>query len=402
MFKDLRFLGLVLLALFPISTYAMVSIATVIFLGLVLITFLKEKNRKLRKPDILNIFKYCFFYLLLIFSLFYSNNLNTGVKTIIRTIPLLLFPLFLFLFSRDYSLNERKKNIILLIFISSSFLLLLYVFYLTFNSIGNFHMHSVRDKMLDNSFLDLHSTYVSLYFSAAMSILVFFNPLKCHLGKRIFLIFLFAIGLIVIFSRAVIFITLFEAFLFLFLLDKLQFYKKAMLFISSVIIIVTLFYKVPFLHGRVAEIFKYGLDSTKDDRKLSSTAMRMAVYNCFFELATEQPIIGYGIGDLQMKLNNCYEKLNSPTFSKKKLNTHNFYFFLMGSAGILSLIFFLILVFDLLMKLCKNKDWTLFYIFLLLFLTLFTENVLTRSYGISFYCFFFTIFSFTHNSKQLK
>lgn len=403
MYKDLRFVGLIMLALFPILTYGIISICTSLFLVLILISFFKEKEKNtIIKSDILRFLKHTLFYFILIGSLIYSSNLEEGIKFITRTIPLVLFPLFLFFFSKEYKLTERKRNTVLTVFIVSAFLLLIYVYYLAYISIENFHSHSIRDKLIGTEFLDLHSTYISLYFSSTIFILAFFNPLKGNLNKKIILVFLFIGGLLLISSRAVIFFTLLQAIMCLFLLMKMPSFHKLLLFVSSGLIILTLFYKVPFLKNRVTEVFKYGLESTKNDKKLSSTAMRLAVYNCFFELAKEKPLIGYGVGDLQDELNKCYETLNSPTFSKQKLNTHNFYFLLMGSGGFFSLLFFIFLILDLLMDSWRNKSWMLFNIFLLLFLTLLTENILVRSYGITYYCFFLSLFYFSNNKYNFK
>ncbi|WP_036150946.1 O-antigen ligase family protein [Maribacter forsetii] len=387
---DLRYWNLILLAFFPVLPYVFISIITIFLLVTFLFYFCvsSQKNRHINVKGLLILSG---FYLILCFSIFYSSNIEVGIKTLGRMLPLLVFPLIVFILSGNYSLNIEKGRAILKVFVFSTFLLLVYVLYLAFFTIDDFHSHSVRDKLLATSFLDLHSTYISMYFSAAIFILFSFYRMTKNYWS-IILIILFIVGLLLIFSRGVVFSILIMSIVVFFIFNKKKLWQKILVLLVVACISTIVVYQVPFLKYRISEIFQYGFQSTENNRRLSSTAMRLAVYSCSFELITSHPLLGLGVGDLQDELHLCYQGLNSPDFTKKNLNTHNFYLFILGTTGIIGLISFLYSFGMLFKKAWGSKNPLFLNIFVLIALILFTENFLSRAYGLTYFCFFIILF----------
>ncbi|WP_282178811.1 O-antigen ligase family protein [Maribacter stanieri] len=389
---DLRYWSLILLALFPVLPYAFISIITIILLFTFTYYFCINSKSQINKHiNIKGFFIFSGFYLILCFSLFYSNNMGVGFKTLGRMLPLLVFPLIVFILSGDYSLNTQKVRIILKVFVFSSLLLLVYVLYLVFFTINDFHSHSVRDKLLDTSFLDLHSTYISMYFSSAIFILYSFNR-RAKNYWNIVLILLFIVGLLLIFSRGVVFSILIMSVVIFFILNKRKLRQKILVVLVVAFITAIVVYQVPFLKYRISEIFQYGFQPTENNRRLSSTAMRLAVYSCTSEIIIKNPLLGLGVGDLQDELQLCYQSLNSPDFSNKNLNTHNFYLYILGTTGVTGLLFFLFSLRMLFKKAWDSKNLLFLNVFVLISLILFTENFLSRSYGLTYFCFFTILF----------
>lgn len=388
---DLRYWSLLSLAFFPILPYALISVAIAIFLLMCIISFFGDgKTLRPKKGQLKEFILLTGFYIVLCFSIFYSQDTDMSLKVLGRMVPLLLFPLAIIFFSRNYLLNNEKKVKILNGFVFSSVLLLMYVFALGFMSINDFHSHSIRNKLLETSFLDLHSTYISLYFSTAIFIL-FFSYRKKNNFWNLILILLFIIGLFLIFSRGVVFSIIIEFVLLFLFLNHRKFWQKSLIVMGLIFALTVTIYQVPFLKYRVTEIFQYGFQSTENNRRLSSTSMRLAVYSCTIDLIKKNPLIGLGVGDLQSELQLCYKELNSPDFLKKNLNTHNFYFYMLGTAGLFGLISFIIMLVTILKRAWKSENLLFLCVFALVSLILLTENILSRSYGLTFFCFFLTI-----------
>lgn len=393
--NDLIYYSLLILALFPILPYGILTGATMLFLIVISLNhILLYRNKKnVSKKKIIHFITLGGFYFFILCSLVYSNNFIVGYKIILRTIPLLLFPAAFF-FSGNYRLTNQKRNNLIKIFIFSAFALLVYVFYLGILSMDDFHSHSVRNRLTNTNFLDLHSTYLSLYFLAAIFFLVF-SFKKTH--TRILVIFLFFMGLLLIFSRVAMLSLLFQSVFMYFLLGEKSFFSKTLIILIGFVAIGIIINMTPFLKYRITEVFQYGLQPTENNKRLSSTSMRLAVYNCAYDVSKKNILFGVGIGDLQEELRECYLAMNSPTFYEKDLNTHNFYFYMLGATGIFGLVSFFLAIIFLMYTSFLKKSWPFFLIFSLLFITLFTENILVRSYGITYYCFFLAIFLFSKN-----
>tara|TARA_R110000764_G_scaffold236142_1_gene331067 strand:- start:791 stop:2029 length:1239 start_codon:yes stop_codon:yes gene_type:complete len=392
---DLRYWSLLLLAFFPVLPYALISIITALFLFICIYSFFgQEKRLRPNKEQLKEFILLAGFYLIICFSVFYSQETGTALKVVGRMVPLLLFPLVIIFFSRNYRLNNRKKKKILNAFVFSSFLLLIYVFILGFMSINDLHSHSIRNKLLETSYLDLHSTYISIYFSSAIFILIIaYNTKKNY--WNLFLILLFLIGLLLIFSRGVVFSIIIEFVLFYLIRNKRKLWQKILVLLVFIFSMSLTIYQIPFLKYRITEIYQYGFQSTENNKRLSSTSMRLAVYSCTMDIIAKNPLTGLGVGDLQTELQLCYQSLNSPDFSVKNLNTHNFYFYMLGVTGILGLVGFMVSLIKILQKARKSENLLSLYIFSLVILILFTENILSRSYGLTFYCFFLAILYFS-------
>lgn len=388
---DLRYWSLLLLAFFPVLPYALISIITALFLFICIYSFFGQvKKLSPNKEQLKEFILLAGFYLIICFSVFYSQDIGTAIKVVGRMVPLLLFPLAIIFFSRNYRLNNGKKKKILNAFVFSSFLLLIYVFVLGFMSINDFHSHSIRNKLLETSYLDLHSTYISIYFSSAIFILIIAYNTKKNFWN-LFLILLFLIGLLLIFSRGVVFSIIIEFVLFYLIRNKRKFWQKILVLLVFIFSMSLTIYQIPFLRYRITEIYQYGFQSTENNKRLSSTSMRLAVYSCAMDIIAKNPLTGLGVGDLQTELQLCYQSLNSPDFSVKNLNTHNFYFYMLGTAGIFGLISFIISLGTILKRAWKSENLLFLCVFALVSLVLLTENILSRSYGLTFFCFFLTI-----------
>jgi O-antigen ligase len=124
-----------------------------------------------------------------------------------------------------------------------------------------------------------------------------------------------------------------------------------------------------------------------DSHNLSSMNLRNGIHFCTFEIIKNDLLFGIGIGDVQNELNKCY-KINFDTtlFQRRVFNTHNYYLFLVSSAGVFALISFIIFYISILLKLLKKREYFLMSAYILLFIVFFSESFLQRAYGVSTFC----------------
>ncbi|WP_416346192.1 O-antigen ligase family protein [Aquimarina sp. ERC-38] len=131
----------------------------------------------------------------------------------------------------------------------------------------------------------------------------------------------------------------------------------------------------------------------------SSIEIRTGIYSCSFEIVKDNLWLGIGIGDVQSSLDKCYSKFNSSFFEKNKVDTHNYYSYLLISGGILALSSFFVFVVTIYREILNSLNIINFSFVLLLIVGLLTENVLLRAYGIVFFCFFLTTILTRENIK---
>ena len=110
--------------------------------------------------------------------------------------------------------------------------------------------------------------------------------------------------------------------------------------------------------------------------------------------------MGVGIANVQDELNNCYGVNGDEEMIKSEYNTHNQYFDITLSLGILGiLIFVLMLAYPMYLSIIQRNH---VYLFFLIFISLcfFSENLLSRQYGVIFFAFFHSLFAHLFLSKK--
>ena len=141
-----------------------------------------------------------------------------------------------------------------------------------------------------------------------------------------------------------------------------------------------LIYFIPSLSQRFAEIsFNVGNQVSNTENSFN---LRQGIYQCSFEIIRENWLNGVGPGQLQEKLNTCYEKYPEELYKGKNYNTHNQYFDYWASLGIIGPIILLIGIIGAVITFHRNQ-YTLGVALLILCCgAMLTENILTRQNGI--------------------
>lgn len=133
-----------------------------------------------------------------------------------------------------------------------------------------------------------------------------------------------------------------------------------------------------------------------------STAQRIEFFKAGYEIVKRNLFFGVGTGDVQSEFNSQYELSNSKLNQNNRLRAHNQLLTFIIAFGIIG---FLVIIVALLLPVINEKTYKilLFNIFIIIsILSFINEDTLETQAGITFFVFFYTIFTFGFNSKSLS
>jgi O-antigen ligase len=394
----------ILLAFFPLFKYSIISF---ISLTLLIVSFYYFKTSPTRfermhlNKRTLYFFASIGYYLILIFSLAYTTNISAGLREVQHGVYILLFPLVFFFFLPP--LSESQIRSILYSFVTSCTIYLGYLQYFFYKAdlYSNYRETKIDDLPFRDVLMNLqwgsgHPTYVSMWFlfSALFLIYILLKGYIFSILKRILIIvdiFLLVITSIMLSSKITfVAFTLSVAFI-LFLTLKNKFWLFITL--SSIgFLFFILVFNISFLKARFIDEYKITELKPPIGIQTNSLNIRVGIYECAIEVFSKNWLIGTGVGDVQDKLNKCYEKFDTDVYQKETFNSHNNYFQTALSTGIIGLISFL-LMFSFNIKESVKHENTFFLVFIVFFMIcMIPENILSRNSGVVFYSFFGSLF----------
>jgi O-antigen ligase len=185
---------------------------------------------------------------------------------------------------------------------------------------------------------------------------------------------------------------------------KLKTKQRIALTAISIGLITLLSLLTPGIKTRFIELYN-SYNRPPVDVSYDSTNIRKAILDCSISISKENFLYGVGFENLQTKLNECYgENYDSSFYKSQNYLTHNYYFYILVSSGIIGFLLFmgyLIIV----VRTCLKTNLFLFNIFL--FSTLIVcliEDYLYRHYGVLYFNLLLICFIQYHknyNSKKL-
>ena len=136
-------------------------------------------------------------------------------------------------------------------------------------------------------------------------------------------------------------------------------------------------------------------------RSWGGGVLRLAIWQCAFDIVREYPIIGVGTGDSQQALQDSYEKRKFYFASRyNKYNAHNQYIQQMVTHGIPGLLLLLACIATGFILSLKTGNELAFYFWLCFTIACCTESILEINKGIVWFTFFGSLFSFAGNSTK--
>lgn len=338
-----------------------------------------------------------------ILSLLFSKKIGNIMSLLETSLSVLLLPLIFNVLISNVRFDAKLRLKFYNLFILASFLfsLLILLNILMDDSTiyySDWYTNKARTIIEKSAIIGQHPIYASVFFS--ISILFAVDVLKNSNGKIYskniyYFSILFNLCLLILFlSKGVVlglFITLFIIF---FMNSKwntktIAFLFAGLLFISCLFI----------FNRRMKELIS--IDTYKTVNTNYSTGIRVGIYKCVYDLVTDNWVVGYGSGNTQEVLNDCYAS-NSSILLEKTYNTHNQYLDILLKTGIFGFLIFLVFLRVNFVNAKKNKNFIVTYILLFYCIILCTENILLRQSGVILFYFFITFFSKVDNLKHLE
>ncbi len=125
-----------------------------------------------------------------------------------------------------------------------------------------------------------------------------------------------------------------------------------------------------------------------------SVTQRVEFWKAAIGIIREHPVVGVGTGDMPEAFRREYEKTKSPLIPEWRMRAHNQFLAIAVAFGFIGLAYF---IFAMIYPLLNNKklyDFFYFTFWLIVFLSMFTEDTLETQPGATFFAFFSALFLF--------
>ncbi|WP_299012655.1 O-antigen ligase family protein [uncultured Polaribacter sp.] len=372
-------LFILILVTLPLGVYVINSIAVAFFF--VYAFYLNIKTKQGFHFSRLGYF-FVALYILFVFSLIWTNNIENTRLGLERFLSYLILPITFALLHK----SKINKNLVLKIFSNT---LVLYAIYCI--SFGVLKVLRFGDKKflfyhdLSGNLSQLNAIYLSVFTSLAICFLLF----KEVKSKKDYIKATFLMLFLLLLSSKIIIATVFTiiGFRFFFTITKKINFKKWLLYLPFFLIIIALSsyklsnrIKVEFQETNLSEVLE-----TKDFGHVylwTGFGLRAFQVKVFFEIVKEKEVfwLGLGLNNSQDVLKEKYKEYNLyPGFYY--YNFHNQYLQVFAELGFIGLILLLSAFYIILRKAINTKDYFLLSFIILILVVCITESFLWRQRG---------------------
>jgi O-antigen ligase len=231
----------------------------------------------------------------------------------------------------------------------------------------------------------LHPTYF-----AALTLLSFFTvflkgnftTVRNKILNAFILVFLF--GFLILLGAKIGLLIFFAVVVVLAFVYRLHSKRQLLIRVGIIVLLVVAAYNTPVIYWR----FKKAVDGVLHAASGQQVGAdyRTLHWRCAAGVIRESPWVGHGIGDVQEKMNDCYQGLGRLT-ELRNYNAHNQYLDSWAKTGLLGLVVTLLCLAYPLYRSLKGGD-QLFAIFFFVFLVVcLTECFLNVQKGVTLFCF---------------
>ncbi|AXT57357.1 O-antigen ligase family protein [Aquimarina sp. AD1] len=361
----------------------------IVSIGLGIVNIFQSRKKFVLENKALLLFP--LYFIIMLFSLIYTDNIFGGLNLLQRSLSLLLFPV-IFLFVKEDASSVRKLFDFLLLGLIISFFINFSIAISHSMSIikGGF---SLEISMADlNTFLDaiingwnyfigdefsklINPSYLSLYILLVLSYYLK-NSLDTKLRTAIVLVLFLYLFLLASIAAYMI-LTVMSLLLIFNISDKSRKHTMIIMFLLGILV----FVNNPRVFDFYAKVKDFGM--TMEYANSTSEKARLLSWKSSAELIKEAPLLGYGIGDANDVLIKKYKELGYIYNFENKYNAHNQFLQTLLQTGVVGLgvLIFIFVVLAIRMKRSRNE----FSVFLILFVSLVFESMLVRFNGIVFF-----------------
>ena len=394
-FDNLYLVGLLLLA-FSMPIFRVASTIPMVLLAIVWLID-PRWEAKLKKVGTNWLFWILISYFLwLIISISYTEQTAVGITDLRGKLPLLALPLII---GCIHFLSRKKIEYIFLSFlvgcVAGILMSLGYAIWIYLSEGENLFFY--KDLF---SLLHIHPSYFATYLIFGLFLMIYFlsryKKLLNGFLKYLMIaaIFLFLAVIVLSSARMQILISLFlinTSILFYSVLRSR--YMLLFLLLAFNGLVVSSVFVLEYPKKRLSDFnqLDYEFDQSKGWNGLT---IRLALWQCSWELIREKPILGVGTGAVKQDLMTIYKKHDFKVGIRNNYNPHNQYIQVWLASGIIGLILFLSGLIVPLYYSVKHSS-PLYLLFLVLMaIGMVSESMLELQNGVVFYAFYHSIFAF--------
>ncbi len=371
--------------------------------GLLLLTTVLRRFKLNSKP-VLETKKFIIsigFFIVLLLSFSYSNDIYFAFRGLETGASLFVFPLIFYLIGRDQVIFSEKTILTLkLVFIFSVVFFLVstfWFFYFTepFYNLTSTLTHYTNLVDIRIQQYEIHPIYLSIHIGIAL-LLISSIIKKCTTSQKkvLCLALLLLIVFTAILNKKGPIISLVLTGIFYTVNNKFNFKQIIYLFSILIFLSLSIIYLPKYNNvNRFKELINVEYNAN------TSTGIRIQIYQCAVKKIAQFPVFGYGWGDTKFILNDCYRN-KSPNLLKHNYNTHNQFFSILLSTGLIGFFAFVYYIFYIFKVSNKIKFQLFFFYILYICLNMLTENILEREDGVIVITLFINMLLFNFDHKQ--
>ncbi len=354
-----------------------------IVFGIVMI-FRKDRKFILDKSVLL----FPLYFVVMLLSLTYSENISSGLELIQRSLTLLLFPVIFLFVKEDAATVRRLFDFLLLGLLISFFINSIDATYDVIKHLTNVKASDTSLSIVKQFYKKWHyffigdafsksvnSNYISIYILLVLS---YYLKNKIESRLRFFVVFILFLYLFLLASvAAYITLLIMSLLLILEIRDKEKKYAMYIVFVMGIII----FLNNPKLIDRYSGM--NGANTIEGSEMSTSEKSKMLAWDASLKLIKDAPLFGYGVGDANKVLTKKYKELGYLINYRNRYNAHNQFLQTYLQTGIIGfgILISIFVVLAIRMKRSRNE----FSVFLILLISLLFESMLVRFSGIVFF-----------------
>jgi O-antigen ligase len=391
-------------ALFALIPNAIKGLPVILLFITSFFLFLKKKSFGYPIKKVLGLAS---LYIILLLSLINTTDFEGIEKLLTTSLSLLVIPIsmgFLYsvknYFSSSFLLSYTKIILGVTTFYSLWILFFLYQLGVFSKKISMYDAIAyITNEMW---FINQHPIYASIFIAIPILVTVYFWFLLKQRNFILFTLPLIVINLFALFileRKGVLLSFVFGMLVLILSFVKKKFSRKLLTgFILTILVIISVF-MIP--SNRFKELYKF--QNYSGDLEFNSTSLRFGIYSCSISKIKEAPLFGFGIGDVQNELENCY-KNKSELLLDLTYNSHNQYLSYFLSSGFFGFLLLFIVMLKTIIDSKKTKNILLLSISIFFVICMLFENILERQSGVILFSFYICFFSFYNFSvtKDLK
>lgn len=323
-------------------------------------------------------------YMTYLISLFYTENIDVGLRKLETGSSLILLPIIFSLLPLN-TIGILKRNFVkplqIYIIAVSAALIISFCYFVGHYQWTLFqHYPTVIDRFLGP--YNIHPIYLSMHCGIAILFSMYLiTKREFSISKKV----LYAINILLLTCFMLLLIkkgpiiSLIIAAIFFVVYLKNKYLIIILGTVCSLFFAVILFH--PTVNSKFSELLEIGAYK-KDD--LTSTNIRLIIYDCAKQNISDAGLLGFGVGDAKSVLLNCYEDKNE-ALVESQYNSHNQYLSIVLRSGIIGLLCFILFLTVILVDAHRNKGYILIAVTIFYLLVMFSENILERENGVIYF-----------------